>query len=196
MHFAELARENAEASRRSPGGFLVGAMMAGAYIGIAMLLALSFAAGIAAEERPLVMGVVFGVGLILSVFAGAELFTGDVLYVGFGLARGRVNWSDVLRLLSLVWLGNWRTLSNLPESSSRAAAEQSSPEAPSCFTATSLTGLNPTFSACLPARRSAGSYGWESGRPLDWKGMPRNASYWPGFCSPLSPAASSIPSQT
>jgi nitrite transporter NirC len=106
VHFAELAREKAYACRRTPGGFFVGAMLGGAYIGIAMILALSVGAGMSAGDRPLVMGAVFGVGLILTVFAGAELFTGYVMYAGFGLARGCVGVDDTIRLLALVWLGN------------------------------------------------------------------------------------------
>lgn len=106
VHFAEVAREKAEALRRAPFGFFVGAMLAGAYIGIAMILALSCAAGLPAGYRPLVLGAVFGVGLILTVFAGAELFTGYVMYVGFGLARNAVSWSETLAMLAVVWLGN------------------------------------------------------------------------------------------
>ncbi len=106
VHFAEVARDKASAIRRSPTGFGVASMMGGAYIGIAMILALSVAAGLPAGVRPLVMGGVFGVGLILTVFAGAELFTGYVMYVGFGIARGAVNWSEALTMLVTVWIGN------------------------------------------------------------------------------------------
>jgi nitrite transporter len=106
VHFAELARDKAAAARRTPAGFFVGAMLGGAYIGIAMVLALSVGAGISAGDRPLAMGAVFGVGLILTVFAGAELFTGHVMYAGFGLARSSIGSTDAVRLLVLVWLGN------------------------------------------------------------------------------------------
>lgn len=106
LHFAELARDKTAAAERTPVGFFVGAMLGGAYIGIAMVLALSVGAGISPGDRPLVMGAAFGVGLILTVFAGAELFTGYVMYVGFGLARGSVRGADAFRLLFLVWLGN------------------------------------------------------------------------------------------
>ncbi|MGK6324755.1 formate/nitrite transporter family protein [Sphingomonas sp. DT-51] len=105
-HFAEVAREKAEGLGRSPFGFLVGAMFAGAYIGIAMILALSVAAGLPAGARPLAMGAVFGVGLILTIFAGAELFTGYAMYLGFGLARGSVSIRSALSLLIVVWVGN------------------------------------------------------------------------------------------
>jgi nitrite transporter NirC len=81
-------------------------MLAGTYIGIAMILALSTAAGLDAGVRPLVMGATFGIGLILTVFAGAELFTGYVMYVGFGMMRRTIGWRDAARLLIVVWIGN------------------------------------------------------------------------------------------
>jgi nitrite transporter NirC len=101
-----VAREKADRLERAPVGFFVTAMFAGAYIGMAMVLALSCAVGMSPGARPLVMGATFGIGLILTVFAGAELFTGYVMYVGFGLARRTVSWGDAARLLIVVWLGN------------------------------------------------------------------------------------------
>lgn len=106
VHFAEVARDKSEGMRRAPFGFFVGAMFAGAYIGIAMILALCCAIGMPAGARPLVLGAVFGVGLILTVFAGAELFTGYVMYTGFGIARGAVSWARAIQLLVVVWVGN------------------------------------------------------------------------------------------
>ena len=104
--FAALAATKARALKRSPLGFFVGAMLAGTYIGIAMILALSTAAGLDPGVRPLVMGATFGIGLILTLFAGAELFTGYVMYLGFGLMRRTVSWGDVIKLLIVVWVGN------------------------------------------------------------------------------------------
>ena len=106
VHFAEVARDKADSLVRAPVGFFVGAMMAGAYIGIAMVLALSCAAGMPPGARPLVLGGVFGVGLILTVFAGGELFTGYVMYTGFGLARRSVTWSWAIAMTGVVWAGN------------------------------------------------------------------------------------------
>ena len=51
--YAETAAAKMAALRRSPGGFFVGAMLAGTYIGIAMILALSAAAGLDAGIRPI-----------------------------------------------------------------------------------------------------------------------------------------------
>jgi nitrite transporter NirC len=104
--FADRAAAEAASIRRSPTGFFVGAMLAGAYIGIAMILALSTADALPAGVRPLVMGATFGLGLILTVFAGGELFTGYVMYLGFGLVRRTVSWSDATLLMIVVWIGN------------------------------------------------------------------------------------------
>jgi nitrite transporter NirC len=104
--FADRALTDAVALRRSPLGFFVGAMLAGAYIGIAMILAISAAAGLPAGVRPLVMGATFGLGLILTVFAGGELFTGYVMYLGFGLMRRTVRPADAAMLMVVVWVGN------------------------------------------------------------------------------------------
>lgn len=104
--YAETAAAKMAALRRSPGGFFVGAMLAGTYIGIAMILALSAAAGLDAGIRPLVMGATFGVGLVLTVFAGAELFTGYVMYLGFGLARRTITAGEAISLVVVVWIGN------------------------------------------------------------------------------------------
>lgn len=104
--YAKVAATKAAAWKRSPAGFFAGAMLAGTYIGIAMILAISTAAGLAPGVRPLVIGATFGLGLILVAFAGAELFTGYVMYLGFGLARRTISWRDALVLTAVVWIGN------------------------------------------------------------------------------------------
>ncbi|MBC3942545.1 formate/nitrite transporter family protein [Sphingomonas albertensis] len=104
--YATLAATKAEALRRSPAGFFAGAILAGTYIGIAMILALSTGSGLEPGVRPLVMGATFGLGLILTVFAGAELFTGYVMYLGFGLAKRTITVADAVKLTVVVWIGN------------------------------------------------------------------------------------------
>ena len=105
-HFARLAASKVAAMKRSPFGFAVGTLLAGAYIGIALILALTCSAGLPAGARPLVNGSVFGLGLLLVVFSGAELFTGHVMYMTFGWARRTVSPLDGLMLWVFVWIGN------------------------------------------------------------------------------------------
>lgn len=72
---------------RKPGAFFVSAMLAGAYIGVGVVLMI-MAAGpmIAAGEglAKLVAGIVFGVALTLVVFAGSELATSAMMVLPIG----------------------------------------------------------------------------------------------------------------
>ena len=103
---AESGRKKGLAAVRTPGAFLAGAILAGAFIGIALVLALTCTAGLPAGVRPLVSGSVFGIGLLLVMFAGAELFTGGVMYGTFGLALRTTTPAQVVAMLALMWVGN------------------------------------------------------------------------------------------
>jgi nitrite transporter len=105
-NFAALAGHKVEGLKRAPLGFITATLLAGAYIGIAYVLALTVAAGLPPGARPLALGGVFGIGLILVVMGGAELFTGHVMYMTFGLAKGTVKPVDALAILVTVWIGN------------------------------------------------------------------------------------------
>lgn len=104
--YARLATEKRQAVRESPCRFLVSAMMAGAYIGLAIILIYTLGAEVAPEYRHLIMGASFGIGLTLVVFAGSELFTGQTMYMTIGLLHGRTNLDDMARVWSVSWLGN------------------------------------------------------------------------------------------
>ena len=82
--------------------YLVSSALAGAYVGIAVTLLVSVAGPLVAAGSPaakLVQGAVFGIALTLVVFAGAELFTGNVMVMIQGLAARVVT----LRQLVAVW---------------------------------------------------------------------------------------------
>ena len=92
---------------RDPLAYFVMSMMAGAYIGIGVLLA--FTSGGLLTGLPyarIVMGLTFGVALSLVVMAGAELFTGNNLAMAAGLLDKKVSWKDALKLWCICWIGN------------------------------------------------------------------------------------------
>src|SRR5690349_12213701 len=94
---AEQAASKATAARSLPR-YLLASMLAGAYIGVAVVLLASTAGPLAAAGSPvtkLVAGSVFGVALTLVVFAGAELFTGNVMVMLGGLISGKARVRDV-----------------------------------------------------------------------------------------------------
>ena len=104
--FAAVAARKAAAIRRAPLSFFVSAMMAGAYVGLGIILIFSVGATIDPAWRRLVMGASFGIALTLVIFAGSELFTGHTMFMSIGLLRRRVAGGDLAASWTLSWLGN------------------------------------------------------------------------------------------
>ena len=93
--------------KKDPLAYFVVSMLAGAYIGIGVLLA--FTSGGLLTGLPyarIVMGLTFGVALSLVVMGGAELFTGNNLAMMAGLLDNRITWQDALKLWCICWTGN------------------------------------------------------------------------------------------
>lgn len=104
--FADTAGAKARAMRDNPLGFFIACMMAGAYIGLAIILIFSLGQLADPAARPLVMGVSFGIALTLIVFAGAELFTGHTMVMTLGLLTGRTSFGDLGKSWVMTWTGN------------------------------------------------------------------------------------------
>lgn len=104
--FVKAANAKLEMLRRAPHGFFVGCMLAGAYIGLGILLILSLGSHVPPDIRPLVMGATFGIALILVVIAGAELFTGHTMVMALRRYRGQGSWAEAWSVLGVSWVGN------------------------------------------------------------------------------------------
>ncbi len=104
--FADLAAKKVRYQKKSPSAFFIGAMMAGAYVGLAIILIFTLGNDVDPSIRRLVMGTSFGISLTLVIFAGSELFTGYTMYMSIGLLRGRTTVADLVRLCSITWVGN------------------------------------------------------------------------------------------
>ena len=78
--FAELGVSKSQALRRAPFALAVGGVLAGAYVGVAIILIMTVGGAVPIEVRALAMGASFGPALILIVIAGTELFTGYTMY--------------------------------------------------------------------------------------------------------------------
>lgn len=104
--FADTAAAKVRAIRDNPVGFMIGSAMAGAYVGLAIILIFSLGQLVDASIRPLVMGASFGIALSLVIFAGAELFTGHTMIMTLGVLRGTVPMSGLGRSWVMTWVGN------------------------------------------------------------------------------------------
>jgi len=89
--FATVATAKAAFVRRSPLGFWISSMMAGAYVGLGIILIFCVGANVDPSIRPVVMGASFGIALTLVIFAGSDLFTGHTMFMTFGWLRGRTS---------------------------------------------------------------------------------------------------------
>ena len=104
--FADYAAHKRETLYRNPLSILIGAVMAGAYVGLGVILIFSVAANVEPGWQKPLMGASFGLALILVIFAGSELFTGHTMYMTFGWLRRKVSIRDIYSVWSTVWLGN------------------------------------------------------------------------------------------
>ena len=98
------------ATLRSPLRYGALAMLAGAYIGLAVVLLASVAGPLAASGNPatkLVQGAVFGIALTLVVFAGSELFTGNNMTMLIGWLKGGVSGASALLVNVASLVGNF-----------------------------------------------------------------------------------------
>ena len=85
-----------------PWQLLLLGILAGLYIGVGSHL---FLVAMQAGMGRIVSGAVFGVGLVLVVVAGAELFTGNIIMVVAALT-GRLPFGKMLQNWAVVYVGN------------------------------------------------------------------------------------------
>jgi nitrite transporter NirC len=97
------------AETRRPGRYLVSAMLAGAYVGVAVVLMVAVTGPLQAAASPwvkLIQGLVFGVALTLVVFAGAELSTGNMMTMVQGVFTRRTGVVAAIVVILFSFFGN------------------------------------------------------------------------------------------
>ena len=82
------------------------ALMAGAYVGLGIILIFTLGNLLDPSVRPLVMGATFGIALTLVIIAGSELFTGHTMFLTFGVKAGSISHGQMWAILPQTWLGN------------------------------------------------------------------------------------------
>jgi nitrite transporter NirC len=91
---AQAAAAKATSLKKTPLGYFVMSVLAGAYVGFGIVLIFAIGAPFAAASSPwtkAVMGASFGVALSLVIMAGSELFTGNVMVMTVGMLRRTVS---------------------------------------------------------------------------------------------------------
>jgi nitrite transporter NirC len=95
--------------RRSLVSHLVRSMLAGMYVGAAIVLIFTIG-GSLSKDAPsavrLLMGVCFGGALTIVIFAGSELFTGSNLVLPLGVLTRKTTLADLSSNWIWTWIGN------------------------------------------------------------------------------------------
>lgn len=95
--------------RHSLAGHFVRSMLAGMYVGAAVVLVFTIGAFLSKDSPgavKLAMGVCFGGALTMVIFAGSELFTGSNLVLTLGVLTGKASGKDLLSNWVWTWVGN------------------------------------------------------------------------------------------
>ena len=87
-------------------GFWLSSAMAGAYVGLGIILIFTLGNSVVPALRPLLMGATFGIALTLVVIAGSELFTGHTMFLTFGVKCKSITHKQMWFVLPQTWLGN------------------------------------------------------------------------------------------
>lgn len=95
-----------------PVRFFVYSMMAGVFCGLGMILAYSAGGSLNSFEATkgfakIVFGISFALSFTLIVYAGSELFTGNVGVMTIGVFNRAVSIKESLLMVSFVYLGNF-----------------------------------------------------------------------------------------
>ncbi len=89
--------------------FLVSSILAGAYIGVGVIVLFFMGGPLYAADSPylnLITGITFGVALAIVIWGGSELFTGNVMTLTFSALSKVTTWKDTLVLWVWCYIGN------------------------------------------------------------------------------------------
>ncbi len=103
---AEQAAAKLAGQKLSLASHLVRSMMAGMYVGAAIVLIFTVGSFLPVQVQKLLMGVCFGGALTIVIFAGSELFTGSNLVLTLGVFTGKARWRDLFANWGWTWIGN------------------------------------------------------------------------------------------
>lgn len=90
--------------------YLVASILAGAYIGVGVIVLFFMGGPLYAVDSPfvnLITGITFGVALAIVIWGGSELFTSNVMIMVFSALSKVTTWKDTMMLWIWCYLGNF-----------------------------------------------------------------------------------------
>lgn len=106
---AGAAKAKSELLKNNKVGYFVSSMLAGIFVGMAIMLIFTIGGLLSSAGSPatkIVMGIAFGGALSLVVFAGSELFTGNNFIMTVGSLNKSLSWIDTIKVWIVSFIGN------------------------------------------------------------------------------------------
>lgn len=106
---AVAAKAKSDLLKNNKLGYFVSAILAGIFVGMAIMLIFTIGGLLTAASSPatkIVMGIAFGGALSLVVFAGSELFTGNNFIMAVGSLNKSLSWIDTIKVWIVSFIGN------------------------------------------------------------------------------------------
>ena len=106
---AGAAKAKSDLLKNNKLGYFVSSMLAGLFVGMAIMLIFTIGGLLTAASSPatkIVMGISFGGALSLVVFAGSELFTGNNFVMAVGSLNKSLPWIDTVKVWIVSFIGN------------------------------------------------------------------------------------------
>lgn len=97
-------------AKKAPLKYLVASALAGAYVGLGILLIFTIGGQLSPSQIPftkIIMGMSFGIALSLVIMAGAELFTGNNLVMSISTLNKETKANDLSRVWIISYIGNF-----------------------------------------------------------------------------------------
>jgi nitrite transporter NirC len=107
--FAGAAAKKVAFLNKSVLRYFLLSLLAGVYVGLGIVLIFSIGGPLATIGAPALkalMGASFAVALILVLFAGSELFTGNNMILTIGSLTKKTSWLDTIKLWVVCYAGN------------------------------------------------------------------------------------------
>lgn len=102
-----IAHGKYEMYKTDPKRFLIRSILAGLYLGVATILSYTLAIMFSGPIGKLFFSFAFGIGLVLIVLLGSELFTGNCFTTMFPVYHKELKFTDVLPMWLLCYVGNF-----------------------------------------------------------------------------------------
>lgn len=108
--FSNAAVKKYNMAKNSPFRYIISAIIAGFFIVIAIMLS-NITAAVFYKSSPevskLLGAVLFPIAIVLIVFVGGELFTGNNMTMAFGLYNKRIKFGNACRVWLMSYIGNF-----------------------------------------------------------------------------------------